>query len=52
MSTYTPVIIRNYVDNLDTIMREAVKNDTLKQVFAEERTTLVGLRFILTINVK
>lgn len=41
MPAYTPALLRSFIDELDTVLREAVKNDSIQMVFQAERAALV-----------
>jgi hypothetical protein len=42
MPTYTPSVLRAYIDDMDTIIREAIMDGTIKGVFARERNAAVS----------
>jgi len=46
MTSYTPELVRAVVDDLDTIFRDAIANNKLKEVFGKERNAMVS-HFIL-----
>lgn len=48
MPEYTPAIIRGVLDDLDTILREAVTNGTLKKTFENERYLIVRIRLLFS----
>lgn len=42
MSHYTPELIRNYIDDLDAVLRRAVAYDNLEKVFSLEKKRIVS----------
>lgn len=42
MSSYTPADIRKIIDDLDDILRAAIKDGNIEAVFTRERGTLVS----------
>lgn len=44
MPAKTPAVVRDVLDDLDSILRDAVKNGTLKEVFEKERHAIVSFR--------
>lgn len=51
MSSYTPAEIRKVVDDMDDVIRAAVRNGDIEKVFTQERSTLVFSRYRSTWNV-
>ena len=43
MSSVTPQQIRDYIDDLDAVLRGAVLRDELKEVFSSEKSRIVSL---------
>jgi hypothetical protein len=46
MSSYTPQQLRDFIDDLDAVLRQAVVRQTLKQVFEAEKKRIVSLLII------
>jgi hypothetical protein len=42
MSTYTPELVRAYVDDLDALFREAVASQRLQETFEREKKRIVS----------
>jgi hypothetical protein len=42
MSTYTPALVRAYIDDLDAVFRAAVVQGTLKETLGKEMSRLVS----------
>lgn len=47
MSSYTPADLRDFVDDVDAVFREAVEKKKLKEAFASERSRLVSSLLLL-----
>lgn len=45
MSTFTPAILREYIDSIDAIFRGAVETGTLAEVYVGDRDALVSFFF-------
>lgn len=43
MPNYTPAQIRDFIDDLDAILRAAVHQQRLKEVFETEKGRIVGI---------
>ena len=50
MPTYTPDIIQGVLDDVDTLLCDAVKNGTLKKTFEHERHLIVSLQDLFEIK--
>jgi hypothetical protein len=51
MPDYTPAQLRAYIDDVDAVLRTAVADGTLREVFAAERSRIVSiLLFYLVTN--
>lgn len=45
MPAYTVAIVRSFVDDLDSIFRDGVKNGNIKEVYLREKNAVVSFRF-------
>lgn len=47
MSSYTPQQLRDYIDDLDAVIRQSVVRKTLKEVFENEKNRIVSFEYYL-----